>query len=154
MDSKYMKRCSISLFSRKMHIKTQGETISHQSEQLLSKKKNQKQKIQVMARTWLNQNPQTWLPLKTAQLLLKVEVAQSCPTVRDSINYTVHGILQARILEWAAIPFLQGISPTQVLNWGLLHCRWILYQLSYQGQYNASKDNISKDTEYARPKRC
>ena len=28
---------------------------------------------------------------------------------------------------------LQGIFPTQELNWGLLHCRWILYQLSYQG---------------------
>ena len=28
---------------------------------------------------------------------------------------------------------LQGIFPTQELNRGLLHCRWILYQLSYQG---------------------
>ena len=28
---------------------------------------------------------------------------------------------------------LQGILPNQELNWGLLHCRWILYQLSYQG---------------------
>ena len=30
---------------------------------------------------------------------------------------------------------LQGI-PTQVLNLGLLHCRWILYQLSHQGSPN------------------
>ena len=29
--------------------------------------------------------------------------------------------------------FLQGIFPTQELNPGLLHCRWILYQLSCQG---------------------
>ena len=28
---------------------------------------------------------------------------------------------------------LQWIFPTQELNWGLLHCRWILYQLSYEG---------------------
>ena len=28
---------------------------------------------------------------------------------------------------------LQGIFPTQESNWGLLHCRQILYQLSYQG---------------------
>ena len=28
---------------------------------------------------------------------------------------------------------LQGIFPTQQLNPGLLHCRWILYQLSYPG---------------------
>ena len=29
--------------------------------------------------------------------------------------------------------FLQRIFPTQESNWGLLHCRWILYQLSCQG---------------------
>ena len=28
---------------------------------------------------------------------------------------------------------VQGIFPTQGLNPGLLHCRWILYQLSHQG---------------------
>ena len=28
---------------------------------------------------------------------------------------------------------LQGNFLTQELSWGLLHCRWILYQLSYQG---------------------
>ena len=28
---------------------------------------------------------------------------------------------------------LQRIFPTQESNWGLLHCRLILYQLSYQG---------------------
>ena len=27
----------------------------------------------------------------------------------------------------------QGTFPTEESNWGLLHCRWILYQLSYQG---------------------
>ena len=31
--------------------------------------------------------------------------------------------------------FLQGIFPTQELNWGLLHCRQILNQLSYQGYW-------------------
>ena len=45
----------------------------------------------------------------------------------------VHGILQARILEWVAIPFLQGIFPTQGSNPSLPHYRQILYQLSYQG---------------------
>ena len=32
----------------------------------------------------------------------------------------------------------QGIFPTQELNWGLLHCRQILFQLSYQGSPHAS----------------
>ena len=102
----------------------------------------------------------------------EVKVAQSCPTLCDPVDYTVHGILQARILEWGAFPFSRGSSqprdrtqvsrianrfftswttgkpkntgvgslsllqqfcPTHGSNWGLLHCRWIPYQLSYQG---------------------
>ena len=45
------------------------------------------------------------------------------------------GILQARILEWVAMPFFQGIFPTQGQNPGLpgLHCRQILYHLSHWG---------------------
>jgi len=31
------------------------------------------------------------------------------------------------------LSLLQRIFPTQKSNWGLLHCRWILYQLSFQG---------------------
>ena len=31
---------------------------------------------------------------------LKVKVAQSCPALCDTMDYTVHGILQARILEY------------------------------------------------------
>ena len=36
---------------------------------------------------------------------MKVKVAQLCPTLCDPMDYTVHGILQARILEWVAFPF-------------------------------------------------
>ena len=39
-----------------------------------------------------------------------VKVAQSCPTLCDCMDYTVHGILQARILEWLAFPFSRGSS--------------------------------------------
>ena len=35
-----------------------------------------------------------------------------------------------------SLSLLLGIFPTQALNWGLLHCKWILYQLSYQGSPN------------------
>ena len=50
-------------------------------------------------------------------------VAQSCPTLCDPTDCSlpgssVHGILQARILEWVPIPS-QGIFPTQGLNPGL-----------------------------------
>ena len=33
---------------------------------------------------------------------------QSCPALCDPTDYAVHGILQARILEWAAVPFPRG----------------------------------------------
>ena len=32
----------------------------------------------------------------------------SCPTLCDPMDYTVHGIFQARILEWVAFPFSRG----------------------------------------------
>ena len=46
---------------------------------------------------------------------------------------SIHGILQARILEWVCHFLLQGISLTQESNPGLLHCRQMIYQLSLQG---------------------
>ena len=49
------------------------------------------------------------------------------------MDYVVHGILQARYTEVGGLSLLQGIFPTQRSNPGLLHCRWILYQLSYEG---------------------
>ena len=105
-----------------------------------------------------------------------MKVAQSCLTLCDPMD-VVHGILQARILDWVAFPFsrdlpnsgieprsptleadslpaepqwkpkntgvgslslLQQIFQTQESNWGLLHCRRILYQLSSQGSTHHS----------------
>ena len=43
---------------------------------------------------------------------------------------SVHGILQARILEWVAIPFSRVSSPPRDGTW---ECEQILYCLSYQG---------------------
>ena len=102
---------------------------------------------------------------------VKAKVVQLCPTLCEP-HRLVHGILQARILEWVAFLFsrgssqprdqtqvshiadgfftswatgkskstrvsslslLQEIFPTQESNWYFLRCRWILYQLSYQG---------------------
>ena len=71
---------------------------------------------------------------------LKVElfIAQSCPTLCDAMDYSptgssVHGILQARILKWVAMPFSRGIFQIQGSNRGLLHYKQILYHLSHQG---------------------
>ena len=109
-----------------------------------------------------------------------MKVAQSCLTLCNPMEYS--GILQARILEWVAVPFsressqsrspslpvdswpaeppgksntgvgnlslLQRIFPTQKSNRGLLHCRQILYQLSYQGSPKIweSRPNAAADT--------
>ena len=40
----------------------------------------------------------------------KVKVAQSCPTLCDPMDCIVHGILQARILEWLTFPFSRESS--------------------------------------------
>ena len=42
-----------------------------------------------------------------------VKDAQSCLTLCDPMHYTVHGILQARILEWVAFPISRGSSQTR-----------------------------------------
>ena len=44
---------------------------------------------------------------------VKVKVAQSCLTLCDPKDYIVHGILQAKILEWVAIPFSRGSSQSR-----------------------------------------
>ena len=38
----------------------------------------------------------------------ELKVAQWCPTLCNPMDYTAHGILQARILEWVALPFSRG----------------------------------------------
>ena len=49
---------------------------------------------------------------------MKVKVTQSCPTLCDPMNYSVHGILQSRILEWVAVPFSRGsFQSRKVKGW-------------------------------------
>ena len=71
------------------------------------------------------------------------EVAQSCPTLFDPMdcnvpNSSVHGIFQARVLEYSSF-LLQSIFPTQGSKPGLPHCRQTLYGLSQQGRTQKSK---------------
>ena len=63
---------------------------------------------------------------------MKVKVTLSSPTLCEPRDYTVQGILQARILVWVAIPFSRWF-PNPGIKPGLPHYRWILYQLSHQG---------------------
>ena len=50
------------------------------------------------------------------------EVAQSCPTLSDPVDCSlpgssVHGIFQARVLEWGAIAFSGNIAITALLKY-------------------------------------
>ena len=47
---------------------------------------------------------------------------------------TIQSMEFSRLEYWSgSLSLLQGIFPTQELNQGLLHRRWILYQLSHKG---------------------
>ena len=58
-------------------------------------------------------------------------VTKSCPTFCDPMDTpgspgsSVHGISQARILEWVAISFFRGSSRPR--DWTPISCRWVLY---------------------------
>ena len=45
-----------------------------------------------------------------AKLKMKMKVAQLYLTLCDPMDYIAHGILQATVLEWVAIPFSRGSS--------------------------------------------
>ena len=65
-------------------------------------------------------------------------IAQLCPTLCDPMDCSppgssVYGDSPGRNTAVGCHALLQGIFPTQESNQGLLHCRQILYQLSYQG---------------------
>ena len=47
-------------------------------------------------------------------MLLKVKVTHSSPTLCNPMDYTVHGILQARILEWEAFPFSRCLPNPEI----------------------------------------
>ena len=64
-------------------------------------------------------------------------VIQLCPILCDTVDCSPPGSSvhvnspdKNTGVDYCAL--LQGIFPTQESNWGLLHCRQILYQLSYQ----------------------
>ena len=64
---------------------------------------------------------------------------QPCPTLCNPLDcsspgFSIHGDSPAKNTEVARHALLQGVFPTLESNQGLLHCRQIVYQLSYQGR--------------------
>ena len=66
---------------------------------------------------------------------MRAQSLQSCPTLWDAMDCSppgssVHGILQARILEWVARPSSRGSSRSKDLiriSWVSCTGRWVLY---------------------------
>ena len=99
-------------------------------------KKNEKETKRKVRR---KKNINTTLSLAEQNKQVKVKVARSCPTLGDPVDYTIHGILQARMLEWVALPFSRGSSQprdrTQVscrrtagrffTSWATREARWM-----------------------------
>ena len=77
--------------------------------------------------------------LPSLLLCMCVKSLQLCPTLWDPLDcsppgFSVHGIIQARILECVAVPSSMGIFPTQGPNphlLHLLHCKQILFFLIF-----------------------
>ena len=68
---------------------------------------------------------------------MHAQLLQSCSTLFNPMDCSLPGssvleILQARILEWVAMPFSRDL-PNLGIEPGLPHGRQILYQLSYLG---------------------
>ena len=74
---------------------------------------------------------------------MKVKVARSCQTLCNPMDYTVHGILQARILEWVAVPFPRGSS--QPKDWTQVSCiagRFFISWATRKAQWHHIKAHI------------
>ena len=78
--------------------------------------KRQRNTIQIKEHTrnteiQINEEEIGKLPEKEFRIVtVNVKVSQSCLTLSDPMDCIVRGILQARILEWVAIPFSNGSS--------------------------------------------
>ena len=88
---------------------------------ILSNSKNCSEEGRGRARIWYI----GVLQQRAGSLNIESEVAQSCLTLCDPIDYSlpissVHGILQARILKWVAIPFSRGSSWPR--DWSRVYC--------------------------------
>ena len=65
-------------------------------------------------------------------MTVKLTVAQSCPTLCDHMDCSPWNS-PGQYTGVGSHSLLQGVFPTHGSNPGLLHCRWIIYQLSHKG---------------------
>ena len=115
MVNKYRKRCSTPLIIREIQIKVTIKDHLTPVRMAITKKKK------------TPRNNKCWQECGEKGALMCcwcvcVLVAQSCPTLCNPTDCSppgssVHGILQARILEWIAICFFRGSSQPRDRTW-------------------------------------
>ena len=74
--------------------------------------------------------------LQCVKVKSESEVAQSCPTLSDPKDRSlpgssIHGIFQARVLEWGAIAFSSFYSITYQMRWVKTFCDWKFAHFSF-----------------------
>ena len=87
-----------------------------------------------------------WTILSITLLACEMSAIESCSVVSNTLGENSPG----KNTGMGSLSFIQGIFQIQELNQGLLHCRQILYQLSYQGSPNPVnlKINITADKNH------
>ena len=91
-------------------------------------------------------------------LSLLLLVAKSCPTLLQPMDCSppdssVHGIFQARTLEWAAISFSRGSSQSR--DWICVSCigRWIVYHWATWEAPKSYSAALQKHSNFEEPRR-
>ena len=99
---------------------------------------------------WVTKSPHALDGLKVT-----VKISQSCLALCKPMDYTVHGILQARILEWVDFPFSRGSSQprnqTQVshiageflTSWATRILEWVAYPFSSGSSWPRNHSGVS-----------
>ena len=85
----------------------------------------------------------------------EVKVAQSCWTLCNPMDYTLHGILQARILEWVAAPFSRASSqPRDQTYVSYVSCvgRRVLYLQCHLGSHSPEEEGADRKEGVLRAK--
>ena len=142
------------MLQRRQKVPAATNTCCSQRNKFKKKKKILKKILKILKKGRLEsgQNCRWWSEVLCTHWAgdgnLKVKVAQSCLTLCDPMNYSPWNSL-GQNTGVGSLSLLQQIFPTQGSNWGLLHCRWILYQLSYLSSTQDGNLSLSNSTDNA-----
>ena len=128
---KWLDQGHIEKLLEKLKFKPNNETLKQHHYSLLYKAYSMLERKKYCAIILQEMLTDPWIPTPTKLWLFyflglwkwsEVKVTQSFPSLCDTIGYTVHGMLQARILEFPSPEDISNLGS----NPGLPRCIWIL----------------------------